>query len=492
MTYYKDDDGSRLPVKIDSTSNGEFAPRPLTNRARHANFIANEQATDCARRLGISRRRFLTSACGAASSLLAVNHAYADTRQAGRYDIPAVARLEPDAALEALGGREFIFDIQTHHVNPAGPWRTPFNEFNIALRAFPQARCSDGFLDRIFGAIDCFSARHFIKEIFLDSETDMAVMSFVPSRKDNMPLTMQEADETRQIIDAMEGNHRLLLHGPINPRVPGELELMLEMVETWPISAWKTYTQWGPGGVGYWLDDPDLGTRFIEQVRALGPKRICIHKGLPFPNQKYEYSLCRDIGVVAKRYPDVDFIIYHSGYEPGLAEGPYDPKADHHGIDSLIESMLVNEVPPNSNVYAEIGSTWRFLMRNPNDAAHALGKLFKYVGEDRVLWGTDSIWYGSPQDQIQAFRSFQISDELQEKHGYPKLTPELRAKVFGLSAAAVYEISLDEIQKRAKDDVIDHLRHNYRPEQQPSFLTYGPKTRREFLRFLSWQGDTPA
>ena len=48
-------------------------------------------------------------------------------------------------------------------------------------------------------------------------------------------------------------------------------------------------------------------------------------------------------------------------------------------------------------------------MRDPDSAAHAMGKLFKHVGEDNVLWGTDSIWYGSPQDQIQAFRTFQIS-----------------------------------------------------------------------------------
>ena len=48
-------------------------------------------------------------------------------------------------------------------------------------------------------------------------------------------------------------------------------------------------------------------------------------------------------------------------------------------------------------------------MRDPEQAAHALGKLIKHCGEDNVLWGTDSIWYGSPQDQIVAFRTFQIS-----------------------------------------------------------------------------------
>jgi hypothetical protein len=88
------------------------------------------------------------------------------------------------------------------------------------------------------------------------------------------------------------------------------------------------------------------------------------------------------------------------------------------------------------------------------------GKLLKYVGENNVLWGTDSIWTGSPQDQIQAWRTFQIAEELRDRHGYPEITPQLRAKVFGLNAT--------------------------RP-----FLTYGPKTRREFLNLLGWKGEKP-
>ena len=84
---------------------------------------------------------------------------------------------------------------------------------------------------------------------------------------------------------------------------------------------------------------------------------------------------------------------------------------------------MENGVKPNSNVYAELGSTWRFLMRDPDGAAHALGKLIKYCGENNVLWGTDSIWYGSPQDQIQAFRTFQISAELRAQARLPRDHP---------------------------------------------------------------------
>jgi uncharacterized protein len=118
-------------------------------------------------------------------------------------------------------------------------------------------------------------------------------------------------------------------------------------------------------------------------------------------------------------------------------EGPYDP-ARTDGVDALVTSLIENGVAPGSNVYAELGSTWRLCMRDPDTAAHTLGKLIKYCGESNVLWGTDSIWYGSPQDQIQAFRTFQIAPELRERHGYAEMTPALRAKIFGLNALRIY------------------------------------------------------
>ena len=95
---------------------------------------------------------------------------------------------------------------------------------------------------------------------------------------------------------------------------------------------------------------------------------------------------------------------------------------------------------PNENVHAELGSTWWTIMRDPTQASHLLGKLLRYVGEDNVLWGTDCIFYGSPQDQIQTFRSFEISKEFQERYGYPELTRERKAKILGRNGARVYGI----------------------------------------------------
>ena len=80
MNYRHDPDGTRLPIKLDTTTNGEFAPIPLEPVHHQARHLALEAATSHARRLGLSRRAFLVSACGAATTLLGMNAAYAGGR----------------------------------------------------------------------------------------------------------------------------------------------------------------------------------------------------------------------------------------------------------------------------------------------------------------------------------------------------------------------------------------------------------------------------
>ena len=154
--------------------------------------------------------------------------------------------------------------------------------------------------------------------------------------------------------------------------------------------------------------------------------------------------------------------------------------------------MQDNDIGPNGNVFAELGSTWRFVMRDPTTAAHLLGKLLQHVGENNVLWGTDSIWYGSPQDQIQAFRSFQIAEALVERHGYPVLTPELKAKVFGLNGARVYGVAVPAQRRKAESDPIGQKKTAYRGRAEPTFETFGPRTDREFEALLAERAGLPA
>lgn len=457
-----DPDGIRLPVKLDPTSNGEFEPVPLDATNRRANRLAQAWASENARRIGLNRRAFMLSACGAATALLAFNRANAEAgRTGGYFDLEEVAAVDMDAAAQRLDGREFVFDVQGHFVGQNGIGRSGLGD-----------------------------SEQFIKDIFLDSDTDMMVLSFIPSRREKELLTIQEADATRRIVERMEGTHRLLIHGRVNPNQPGDVEGMDELSERWGVSAWKCYTQWGPDGRGFFLHDEETGLRMIEKARALGVRNICIHKGLPFGRRSYEHSLASDIGVVARMFPDVNFLVYHSGFISGQPEGPYNP-ARGEGVDELIRSVETNGIPRNANVYAELGSTWRYAMRDPEMAAHIVGKLVKHIGERNVLYGSDCIWYGSPQDQIQAFRTFQISGEFQEQFGYPAMTDELRARILGLNAARVYGVDVEEVLRRARSDSVQERRAEYREKPNPHFLTFGPKSRREFVANLKARGGVP-
>lgn len=482
-----DPGGQRLPIKIDSATNGEFAPRPLPEVNRAANALALDRATRTARALDISRRNFMVSSCGAAATLMAFNEVHAAAgATGGRFELPREARFETAAANSVLSSDDIVFDIQGHHLSPIAKWRNPKAPWAEVSKFIPRAQCKPKEQLGEAGHLECLSRDVFVKEIFLDSDTAVGVLTFVPSVEEDMPLSTQEAAITKSIVDALDGTERLLLHGRVIPNVPGDIERMERLLEQWKISAWKTYTQFGDG---WWLDDPRSGIPFIERARDLGCKLICVHKGIPLPPMGRDLTFSRsdDVGRVAKRYPDVTFIIYHSGWDPAFQEGPFAPGTKHGGVDSLVQSLIDNDVPPNSNVYAELGTTWRELMKAPEQAAHVLGKLIKYVGEDRVVWGTDSIWYGSPQDQIQAFRAFQISDELCEKHGYSKLTPQIKRKIFAQNAAVPYRVDLTRIRKRLDKDAIAQARASY-TDRNPSFLTYGPRTRREFLRLNAESG----
>jgi hypothetical protein len=116
----------------------------------------------------------------------------------------------------------------------------------------------------------------------------------------------------------------------------------------------------------------------------------------------------------------------------------------------------------------------------------------RHIGEDNLLWGTDSVWYGSPQDQIQAFRAFQIAPELIEAHGYAELTPGLKAKVLGLNGARVYDVDVPERRQRTEADPIGQRKADYREHVDPTFETYGPRTAREFEALLAERDGVPA
>ena len=124
----------------------------------------------------------------------------------------------------------------------------------------------------------------------------------------------------------------------------------------------------------------------------------------------------------------------------------------------LVTTLRDTNIEPGSNVYAELGSTWFCLIRRPDEAAHVLGKMLLAVGEDNVLWGSDSIWYGPTQPAIDALRAFQIPQALREQYGYPELTPAIKAKILGANAARIYGIDAEATRERTRNDDMAWIR----------------------------------
>jgi hypothetical protein len=472
MWYHDDDPG--LPISFGPVSNGEYHPPPLTALERAAQRRALADCDANARRLGVSRRTFLLSLCGAATTLLAIQACSDDKnggRSGGTFRLPTSTTLDEDEARARLAGDEVIFDVQTHLLDYSGG----AGRLGAFTNVFPQSNCGEA--DRN----DCFSIEHYMEEIFLNSDTTMAILSALPVVGDASPLSPAIMAETRRVTRALCGDDRLLLQGQVAPsagQLPASLDAMDKVMDTHPVSAWKVYTH--ASGPGWHLDDhdpgaPQVGEAFIRKVAETKVPRIAVHKGFPLIPGQDQFTDPVDVGPAAKAHRDVNFVVYHSGYETRGAEGPYVEGAAPRGVDRLIATVQKNGIGPNENVYAELGATWYSVMRNPDRAAHVLGKLLKYVGEDNVVWGTDSIWFGSPQAQIQALRAFEITPELQERYGYPALTKEIKNKIFGGNSMRLYDVKPIDTKCEFTREELEQIRK----ERPGGNAAPGPKTAQE-------------
>jgi hypothetical protein len=474
-----------LPIGFGPCSNGEYDPLPRSPVVRETIRRARSDCDGHARRLGVSRRSFLLSLCGAATTLLALNACSDESSRAtkarkpgGHFDIPDTATTDPDAARAALAGDEFVFDVQGHFldytVTPAS------REGRDFWTGFPQRSCGDA------DARQCFSIAHFMEDVFLRSDTSMIVLSGLPIAPEGSPQSTALMDETRRLAESVCHDPRVLLQAQALPnvgRLGTSLDAMAATAARYPVVAWKVFTNYPDlydgSGNAWRLDDgdpalPQVGNAFLEQAKALGVRVVTAHKGLSTTlGYTSRYASPADLGPAARNHPDLAFVAYHSGWETDVVEGPYDAAHANVGTNRLITSMLTSGVGPNQNVYAELGTTWWSLFKDLDQAAHLLGKLLRYVGTDNVLWGTDSIFYGPPQDQIQAFRAFQISAEFQERYGYPALTDEIKRKVLGLNALKLHD--LEPVTGRC--EFTRQELESVRQTLTTSFETFGPSDR---------------
>jgi predicted TIM-barrel fold metal-dependent hydrolase len=434
------DEDPGLPIAFGQCSNGEYEPEPITPVRLEMEKTARADVDDAIRRTGLSRREFLRSACAVAASLAAIDNTLARALglQPGVwYPFDPTSRHDADAARAVLGPSQFVFDVQGHlleyDLDPStrGDWFWGNN--------FPQARCEEEDDPRA-----CFATNHFLEEIFIRSDTTMVALSGLPILPEGSPLSPEVMEDTVQMVKALSGDDRVLVNALALPQIaPIEsvIEEMSRAVTENTISGWKTFTHF-PSGIHWWMDDhdpdlPQVGNRFLDEVARSGAPILFVHKGL---SDRARYGSPEDIGPAARAHPEVKFVVYHSGFEVAQREGPFTEDTAHVGVNRLIDSLGTAGIGPGQNVYAEMGSTWWHLLRRPDEAAHVLGKLLVAFGEDNVLWGTDSIFYGSPQGQIDALRAFQIPADLCEQYGYPELSRGVKAKILGWNAAALYGI----------------------------------------------------
>jgi hypothetical protein len=494
----RDRDDDPLPLAAGPISNGEYVPDAATPRDRAINRQIRASVSDAASRLAIDRRTFLQTSGAVAASLAAFELAgCASGRRpsalhargpGGSFGVPPPE--DTAACHHALGGtHEFIFDAHTHHVIPAGAWVQNAPETTSLVLSMLPPDCTDS--DRL----DCVDRANYLHDLFLASDTTVAVLTDVPnSGAANAAIPFPEALSTQQITAGLthEGASRVLVENIIAPNVgpvAATLDEMTNAVEAGPPAAFKVYTAWSPSGQGYSLLDPVIGLPTVQHAHDLGVKVFVAHKGLPLVNFDPAFNHPDDIVAVSRQFPDMAFVVYHAAWDPARVEGPFDPTATI-GIDSLLVALERYGVPPNDNIWVDVATLWRQLLTRPDQAAHALGKLLSRVGVRRVLWGTDAIWYGSPEPQIMAMRAFQISAEFQDMYRYPALTDDIKAGLFGLNAAKLFGV--DPTATRcglATDPLTTNIAESAQLRRDgalPSaWNSRGPTSRREILGWLA-------
>ena len=328
---------------------------------------------------------------------------------------------------------------------------------------------------------ETFQVVQWIKDVYFDSQVTVGLLSNVTASifrpEDGPPrppknideslrgelLTAEQTAAVRNFVNRISGgSRRCLAHGLMYTGI-GNADYIQFQIDHYHPDSWKGYCISNAAKVDrdpeslmrQWrLDDENVAyptyeviCRNFDRERAKHPgfNNICVHKGLatnaePLP----ELGHPMDIPKAARDWPQLNFVIYHSCIKPAFFD--YNALADinsgrtREGVpDIQWTTEFAILARPFDNVYAEIGTTFASsVVTFPTVCAHILGQLLKFMGPDRIIFGSDSPWYGSPQWQIDAFWRFQIPRWMQRQYGYPPLTKRFKRKILGLNAARLY------------------------------------------------------
>jgi hypothetical protein len=296
---------------------------------------------------------------------------------------------------------------------------------------------------------------------------------------------------SRATINKIAGTKRAFSHAIFTPGYDGWMDEIDRAIEVLKPDSFKGYT------IGdnthkdmskhpWRLDDEKLVYPAYAKFQKAGLRNVCIHKGLfpPSVEQRFPHLLnhCNvsDVAKAAKDWPNLNFIIYHGGYRyagGGRAEDAWAQFEKTGRIDWVTDLAEIPAKYGVKNVYADVGQLFaQTTIVDPRLTAVMMGQLIKGLGASNVVWGTDAIWTGAPQWQIEAFRRLEIPEEIQKRYGYTPLgaaNGAVKNAIFGENNARLYNFTA---QQRAalSDDKIVAAKYVYdREGDGRTNMTYG-------------------
>ncbi len=461
----------RSPVPTQIISNGEFNPLPQTPQQKQVEARIQGLAETYGAKLGMDRRQFLRSSCGMAAAFVAFNSVFGNV-----FDVSEAEAADPAQAAERAEGlkNQFIFDDQTHFV------RDDFQQEGLlGLTVFAAQHWNPTLTPAEQTKLYYFKFENYVRQIFFNSDTSVALLSGAPFDDPSWWLLPNaQIREAVNMVNKVAGGRRMLGHAVVTPGQPGWMEEVDRALEEYRPDSWKLYTIGDPLSAKtkypFWLDDEKLLYPFYDKAVQAGIRTICIHKGLMPADYAqswanvWQYQTPRDLPKAAKDWPQLNFVVYHGCLRPFL-ESPDASLAtfEQSGeIEWATQLARVAEEAGVSNVYAEMGTSFAMsATANPRFAAAVLGTWIKGLGADHVVWGTDSLWYGSPQWQIEALRRLEIPEDMQKKHGFAPLGPAngaVKNQLFGHNSARLYNLNLRADYRPLSRDQLAQIKQEYR------------------------------
>jgi hypothetical protein len=219
------------PVPTQIVSNEEFVPPPQTFKQAQVEWLIDRASERLSRKLGINRREFLKTAGGMALAFLAINQVFGKF-----FDVLDVEAAEPQAVQELKGTIPFIFDVQTHYVSSSFD-QPGWKKGLLGLRRRAKEMGVNPKLSGDTGTMADLSWENFVKEVFLDSDTSLALISTPPGPYPwESVVPPKEMAHIRDEINRLTASQRMLAHGLVMPQLD--------------VGAWPGHATVGQSGSG--------------------------------------------------------------------------------------------------------------------------------------------------------------------------------------------------------------------------------------------------